>query len=198
MTTLTDRFPFRVAMGFEGGSGYSTSIAVVLGGAEKRNQNRSNSLGRWTATQQNKRQAITEELIAFYHAAGGRANDFPFRDWSDYRCAAGDGSVVLVSGATYQLYKQYVSGGVTRLRKIIRPVNSVVAGGGSYSVSSTTGLLTHLSGAAPAGWSGEFDVLCRFESDDALSQLQAVDKMGDGTILFTWGNIGITEVRLPS
>jgi uncharacterized protein (TIGR02217 family) len=194
MATLTERFPYRVALGFEGGSAYSTTIASLPSGKEKRNANRTTSMGRWVATQLHKREPVTQALIAFYHAAGGRINLFPFRDWSDYKVLAGDGSAVLISGATYQLRKQYVSGGITRYRNITRPINAVVAGGGVYSVNPSTGVLTVISGGPPTGWTGEFDCLCRFESDDVLQQITIVNRHGSGEHIYTWGDIAIREV----
>lgn len=194
MAILTERFPYRVALGFEGGSAYSTTIAVLPSGKEKRNANRANPMGRWVATQLHKLETETKALIDFYHAAGGRINLFPFRDWSDYKVASGAGNVVLISGDTYQMRKAYVMGGVTRYRNIIRPVNPVVTGGGTYSVNPSTGVVTRISGAVPTGWTGEFDCLCRFESDNVLQQITIVNRHGSGSHIYTWGDIAIVEV----
>jgi uncharacterized protein (TIGR02217 family) len=181
-------------MGFEGGSGYLTEIAQVPGGKEKRNAQRANSLGAWVATQLHKRHAPTQELIKYWHAAAGRANDFPFRDWTDYQVETGDGVFLALTASTYQLQKRYITGGVTRTRDIIRPLAGlVVTGSGTYSVSGSTGILTVTSGAAPTGWHGEFDLLCRFGTDDL--KVTIVDKRGNGEFIYTWGDISIEEVR---
>jgi uncharacterized protein (TIGR02217 family) len=195
MATLTIRFPYRVALGFEGGSAYSTTVAALPSGREKRNANRINSMGRWVATHMHKLEADTQALISFYHAAGGRINVFPFRDWSDYKVPAGAGNVVLVTGSTYQLRKAYTSGGVTRYRNITRPLNQVVSGGGTYSVDPDTGLLTLIAGSPPTGWTGEFDCLCRFEADNVLQQITIANRQGGGgSHIYTWGDIAIVEV----
>lgn len=193
MATLTERFPMCVAFGFEGGAGYKTSIAVNLGGKEKRNQDWSQSRGRWRATQLGKKEDVTEMLVKYFHAAAGRQNNFPFRDWIDYKVASSEGIVTLVSGTTYQLYKRYTIGGISRDRKIIRPVSAVIAGGGTYSsVNTSTGTFTHDSGAAPTGWAGQFDCLCRFDQDEL--NIEIVNRNGGGgELIFTWGNIGIVE-----
>jgi len=193
MATLTTRFTTRVASGFESKPGYSTSIGRLPSGKEKRNQNSANSLGRWVATPAEKDEATTRELIEYFHACAGRANSFPFKDFSDYQVTSGQGLVVLVSSGIYQLYKRVTVGGVTRDRKIVRPLSAVVAGGGTYSVSTTTGILTHSAGSAPTGWTGEFDNLCRFDSDEI--SITAIVRSGSG-YLYDWGGLGIQEVRL--
>lgn len=198
MTTLTERFPYRVALGFEGGSGYLTEIAQVPGGKQKRNSQRQNSLGRWRATQLTKRHNVTQELIKFFHAAGGSLNDFPYRDWTDFNVASGDGIFETIDATHFQLQKRYIKGGVTRTRDIIRPLSTItVVGTGNYSVSLTTGILTVNSGANPTGWYGQFDLLCIFGQDD-LAGMRIVDRHGPNAhegFLYTWGDISIEEVR---
>ncbi len=193
MATLTTRFPTGVASGFEARPGYSTSIGRVPSGKEKRNQNSANSLGRWVATPAEKTETITRALIEYFHACAGRANNFPFKDFSDYQVTSGQGLVVLITSGSYQLYKRVTVGGVTRDRKIVRPLSVVVGGGGTYSVSATTGILTHSAGSAPTGWTGEFDNLCRFDTDEL--NITMITRTGSGYI-YDWGQIGIQEDRL--
>ncbi len=193
MTTLTTRFPEKVAFGFSGGARYSTSIAVSGSGHEKRNQNWSQSRGRWTATHAGKNETDTQALVKHFHAAGGMLNNFPFKDPTDYQVVTAEGILTLVSSGIYQLYKRYSSGGVNRDYKVVRPVNAVAAGGGSYSISATTGLLTHSSGSAPTSWSGEFDRLCRYDSDELNIELV---NGAPGHRLYSWGNIAIVEDKV--
>lgn len=195
MATLSERFPMRVAFGFSGGARYSVGIAVTLGGREKRNQNWSMSRGRWVATQNAKKEVETQILVHYFHAAGGRENNFPFRDWIDFQVSSAQGVVELISGNDYQLQKRYTRGGVTRDRDIFRPVNASISGGGSYTVNTSTGVVTRNSGAAPTGWSGQFDCLCRFDTDD-LQDIEVVGKGPDGEFIYTWGGIAIVETRL--
>lgn len=194
MPTLTERFPLKVAFGFTGGARYSTSLSVNLAGGEKGNQNWTQTRGRWVATQQAKNEEDTEALVEYFHAAAGRANPFPFRDWTDYKVVSADGRVRSLGGGLYQLVRRYTRGGISRDRDIYLPVNAAVAGGGSYSVNTSTGVVTHNSGAAPTGWAGQFDCLCRFDDDEM--NIEVINKRPDGILLFTWGGIRIVEKRL--
>lgn len=193
MTTLTTRFPMRVAFGFTGGARYNTGISINLGGDEQANQNWTQSRGRWVATQQAKREEPTQTLVKLFHAAAGRKNYFPFRDWTDYRVASSEGVLLALGGGLYQLQKRYTFGGVNRDRDIYLPVSATVAGGGTYAVNTSTGVVTHSAGNAPTGWSGQFDCLCRFDSDDLnVTTIGANQEHG---VLYTWGGIEIVEVR---
>lgn len=188
------RFPDAISYGAQGGPGWSTTISAVASGYEARNQN-------WTAARHHydvshvvhahdggKRAA----LIAFFHAAKGRANAFRFKDFADFAAASGEGVVVELTATTFQLYKRYTSGAATYDRIIQKPIAATVAlsGGGSYTLDATTGIVTVTSGADPTGWTGEFDVPCRFDIDQLMISIES-----RGLIGHTSG-IPIVEVRL--
>lgn len=114
------------------------------------------------------------EFIALFHAAGGSHETFRFRHWADYQrvdepIATGDGSTT-----SFQLYRVYTMGAITRRRKITRPVAGTVTAkvngvGASITVDNDTGIITFA--VAPANGAAitasfEFDVPVRFEDDE--------------------------------
>ncbi|MDR3425297.1 MAG: DUF2460 domain-containing protein [Alphaproteobacteria bacterium] len=177
--------PLRVGFGSKGGPNFSTEVVVIDSGYERRNQNWAQARRVFDAKTGVRSSADAAALLNFFHARAGRARGFRLKDWSDYSSAAdnlsaptfsdqtiatGDGTTV-----TFQLVKNYSSGGVTHTRIIAKPVSgSVVIGlGGAalttgWSVDPTTGLITFAT--APA--SGQmitagflFDVPARFDTD---------------------------------
>lgn len=193
-------FPKRVAFGFSGGAGYNTSRGVLPSGWDKRNIDREDGLGKWVASQNGKSEAATAELIAFKRVLKGRGHAFRFPDWTDYKVTASDanGAVQLISGNDYQMYKLYdVGGALTELRIIQKPRGGtvVVLGGGTYTIDYTTGIITRVSGAAPTGWTGEFDVPCIFGDDDQNISIVG-KKPGSGEFIYSWGNISVEEIPL--
>lgn len=195
MSYSTLRFPELVAFGFAGGPGFNTRVAASISGFEQRQQNWSASRGRWRATHRHKGQAATEALLAYFQAMNGRTHGFPFKDYTDYSASASTGVVALISGDTYQMKKRYTAGGLTMDRPIKKPISATVSisGGGSYSLDAATGIITRNSGAAPTGWTGQFDVPCRFNADEM--QIEIVERKPSGEYIYTWGDIEIVEIR---
>jgi len=171
------RFPEAISYGAKGGPAWSTTISAVASGDEARNQN-------WSAARHHYDVAHVVHaddggrraaLIAFFHACKGRANAFRFKDYADYTVASGEGVVVELTATTFQLYKRYTSGASTYDRIIQKPIAATVAlsGGGSYTLDATTGIVTVVSGADPTGWTGEFDVPCRFDIDQLTLSIES-------------------------
>jgi len=179
------RFPGCPSFGFTTEPMYSVTIIERSSGIESRNRNWSRPLSRFTATVGPRVQAEIQEVLEFYHAVGGRAYGFRFKDAADYlSCRVGetptavDQSLVLdatQSPDAYQLTKSYVAGSNTQLREIFKPVQGtiLIADGGTtkventhYTIDYATGLVTFLY--TPSGtltWGGEFDVPVRFDSE---------------------------------
>lgn len=196
MAYIATRFPELIAFGFSGGPAFRTRIAATRSGKEQRNQGLSASLGRWTATHKHKGQTATEALIAYFQVANGRTNTFRFKDYADFAAAGSAGIVTLISGDTYQMKKRYTVGASSQDRPIYKPIAATVSisGGGSYSLAAETGIITRNSGAAPTGWTGQFDAHCRFDSDEM--QIEIVERKAGGEYIYTWGDIAIVEVPL--
>lgn len=195
MSFLEDpRFPDDVAYGFTGGPLFNTNVVPTRSGFEQRIGRWGAALGRWTATHRNKSQAQTDLLIAFFRAVNGRAHGFRFKDWADFLADNSSGILTLISAGSYQLKKRYTAGVLTHDRTIAKPVSGTItiAGGGTYTLDSTTGIVTHSAGPAPTSWAGQFDVPARFDSDEL--QVTAVTRSNG--LLFTWENAEIVEIRV--
>lgn len=193
MTFVATRMQDDVALGFEGGPEDSVAIAIAGGGAETRNAMRSQFMREWTASFNGKTKAQSLALLDLWHAVGGRLYGFLFKDWLDFEASGSAGTVTLISGDTYQMRKAYVFGALTHSRIIYKPLSGTVAvsGGGSYTVSYTTGVITRNSGAVPTGWTGQFDVPVRFNM--AKPNITALTKD-----FFSWQGCAIREIGLES
>jgi uncharacterized protein (TIGR02217 family) len=179
MTFLEDRFPRPPKLGYVSIPRYDVEITTDSAGGEERNRNWSRPLHEYSFTCAALDIDIGE-IIEFYHAVGGRAYGFRFRDWNDYlSCRLGqtptatDQPAVALTATTFQLVKDYTRGALTQRREIRKPVAGtiLVAAGGvpqpsGWTLSASTGVITF--DEAPSGavtWGGEFDVPVRFDSD---------------------------------
>ena len=177
-------FPLAIALNSVAGPEFSTDVTETAGGWEKRNQNWGGARLRYNVASGVRDRADYEVLLAFFYGRAGRANGFRFRDWSDNKSCAltatpahtdqllgtGDGA-----NQFFQLRKSYVSGPVTYVRKITRPVAGTVKVGlgginqsGGWTVNAATGLITFAvppgnGVAVTAGY--QFDVPARFDID---------------------------------
>ena len=117
--------------------------------------------------------AVIDEFMRLYIAAGGAAETFLFTPWHDYQ---GSGEAAEeITGTTFQLFKNYTRGGVTRKRKITRPqedtVTIYVDGVEQLSgvtINYDTGVVTFDSTKTglPVTADFSFDVLVRFMDDE--------------------------------
>lgn len=189
------RFPQDISYDAVGGPRWDTTVIELSSGHESRNQRWSHARCRYDVAHAVRTQVKLDALLHFFHTVRGRTHGFRFKDWSDFQVTSAQGVLTFISGSSYQLYKRYTSGAQTYDRKIQKPVTGSVSvlGGGSYSVDSTTGIVTHNSGGAPTGWTGEFDVPCRFDTDVMAAAI--VSRSGAG-LLYSWDQIGLVEIRI--
>ena len=129
-------------------------------------------------------EATMEAFRDLFYAAGGMAEAFLFRDWSDYAgedqlIGTGDGSTT-----TFQLIKNYTRGAVTRQRKITRLiadtaviyVNGVEQMSG-VTVNEDTGLVTFsLAPGSGAEVTADFQFLLPVRFDDDSLQLLSLSR----------------------
>lgn len=180
------QFPPSISFGSSGGPGFSTAIITTDSGAEQRVARWSQSRRKYDVSKGVKSQQDLSDLITFYIARQGPAFGFRFKDWSDYNTTT-SGSYPQDGGQTnldvnigvgngtktqFQLLKNYSSGGITRVRKIVKPVAGTVKVAlasvnqtAGWTVDTTTGLLTFMTAPAAgvvvqAGF--EFDTQVRF------------------------------------
>lgn len=190
----TPRFPDAISYGAEGGATFLTDVVIVNSGAEYRNQVRSLELGRWDVSHAARLPAAYRPLAAFFRVAAGRANGFRFKDWTDFEVGSGEGVFTLLTATTFQMHKRYTAGAATYDRRIQKPVSGTVTvtGGTTPTVDYATGIVTVAAGT-PTSWTGEFDVPCRFDTDEMRAITR--DRAGDDLII-GWNAIPIVEIRL--
>ena len=188
----TPRFPEGLSAGSKFGPGYSTSRAQNLAGIRAVNQNWTMPLYEGDVGYAVINQASLNDLLAFFHGVAGSFSGFRFKDWNDYTVTGTQGTLVQLTGSTWQMYKTYTFGALTKARKITKPVaGAVVLGSGIYSVNTVTGVITSTGSPtlAPTGWTGEFDTPVEFLSDKMLPPWINFE-------LYSWESIPIKELRL--
>jgi len=215
------RFPEFISYGSSGGPSYSTDVITVKSGYETRNSNWIQSRSNYDAAFGIKVQKDIDTIVNFFHAMKGKANEFRFKDWGDYKsCPLDDTPSAIdqfigigdstdgIDGVTdFQIIKSYTSGRTTE-REIYKPVvDSLVVAvegigsveGTDYDIDYTTGIISFKSGSVPlldrgdgqpetitAGY--EFDVPCRFDSDQLTINFEAY--------LVGSASIPVIEVRI--
>jgi uncharacterized protein (TIGR02217 family) len=215
MTTFNEvQFPPSISQGAQGGMGFNTSIISLSSGDEHRNINWIRSRGKWDVKHGLKTQEQIEELIDFFAGCWGRAYGFRFKDWLDYRVprwtnTPGDLFALPVffttngTTTTFQLTKVYSIGGVANYTRNIQkpcPNTLQLLNNGTqifsptdWTVDTTTGIVT-LSAAIAAtsghqiGGSCEFDVPCRFDTDDMQATITTTE-------IYSWDAIPVVEIR---
>ena len=86
------RFPARISLGATGGPERRTEIVVLGSGAEERNSRWADSKRSWNAGYGIKRADDLHAVIAFFEERRGRFHGFRFKDWSDYKSCAPEGT----------------------------------------------------------------------------------------------------------
>jgi uncharacterized protein (TIGR02217 family) len=181
-------FPLDIALKSAGGPQRRTDVVVLGSGAEKRNARWAHSRRRYDAGYGVKTYDSLSQVIAFFEERRGRLYGFRWRDRLDNSSAAPDAAVsasdqAIGTGngatATFELSKTYGSVYSPYQRPIAKPVTgsvrvavggTEVAVGTAFTVDSTTGVVTFLSGHLPASGAAVtagflFDVPVRFDTD---------------------------------
>ena len=159
----TPRFPDEVAAWMQGGEEYLTDIVMVNSGSEQRNSIWAVPLRRYSLSNGMRTIANAQATKAFFRAVGGRANGFRVKDVFDYTADHTTGVLGTGIGTglpTYQLKKNYISGSVTSVGNIIKPVAGTTeikrggvvvtfgSGAGQWALDTTTGIATVVADAS--------------------------------------------------
>lgn len=179
-------FPGCPTFGFAVQPQYNVRIIEREGGYERRDRRWSRPLVLFTTVPTgDQSEEDIGEILAFWHAMGGRATAFRFKDWTDYRSAplgtditALDQPIAYTAGSPggYQLTKEYTVGNATQVREIYKPkgdtirvanASGIEQASSSFTIDEATGLLSINGGFAgiPTTWGGEFYVKVRFDSE---------------------------------
>lgn len=198
---IDERLPVEIEAGAKAKPSYSTDVITTDGGWEVTNS-------RWNypkfqfefnvepGTRIDDEYDVLDQFLEMFHACGGSGGRFRFHYWRDKPArdqllGQGDGST-----KTFQLYRTYTRGAVTRQRKITRPiVGSVTAKiGGIVTIAAidySTGLITFtVAPALGALITADFDndIPVRF-ADDELEMIGLTDQLDQPV------NIVLLEVR---
>jgi uncharacterized protein (TIGR02217 family) len=181
-------FPLDIALKSASGPERKTEIVALGSGAEERNARWAHSRRRYDAGYGVKTFVALSAVVAFFEERRGRLHGFRWRDRLDHSSATGGSSVTPldqaigpVGGTTgaYQLAKTYGATYAPYRRPIAKPVAGSVRVavngteqtlGSAFSIDTTTGIVTFLSGHVPAGGASVtagflFDVPVRFDTD---------------------------------
>lgn len=188
--------------GADGGHAWNTTVVATAGGAVHTNQNWQDWLGRWQLGNRNIDKTQLDTLRGFHAGRRGRAHSFRFRDWNDWLATD---ELLTVVGATTPLVKTYEPDGpnpyVRSIRLPLASTITITRNGLAYTeftVNDTTGLITW-AGAAPNGvirWSGEFDVLVRFDVELVPAVFLAYEERDDSPLaIYQMGSVNVVEER---
>lgn len=181
-------FPLDIALKSAGGPQRRTDVVTLGSGAEERNARWAHSRRRYDAGYGVKTYDALSQVIAFFEERRGRLYGFRWRDRLDHSSAAPDAAVratdqAIGTGngatATFALAKTYGSLYSPYRRPIAKPVagsvrvavgGTEVAAGTAFTVDTTNGVVTFLSGHIPASGAAVtagflFDVPVRFDTD---------------------------------
>lgn len=179
-------FPTCPTYGFTVQPQYLVKLAMQEGGFEKVTRRWPRPLNVFTAVPIGPRdEEDTQAILYFWHAMGGRARTFVFKDYTDFKSCpvqqdedVTDQPLMVTtlpdSSIAYQMRKLYKVGLLTQVREITNPVGETiqVANGtgdvqDDYTLDEDTGLLVPGGGfdGVPSTWGGEFNVPVRFDSE---------------------------------
>lgn len=179
MTFRNTRFPTGIRYGAVAGPEFRTRIARARSGKTQRNSEWSYPLRRFNVERALKTDTLKDALLAFFMNMNGGADTFRLKDPTDYTVSSGEGVFTSLGGGTYQMWKRYTSGSLTKDIPIYLPVSGTISinsgaliQGTHYTIDYTTpsGVVTLIGSptpSAPTSWTGQYDVHVRFE-DDAL------------------------------
>lgn len=154
MAFYETRFPTDISYGSQGGPRWKTDVIVYDNGYEQSNQRWANCRNEYDVSYGIKQQSDLEALIEFFNEMRGRAHQFRYKDYLDYKVT--DEALVPNGTPTVQLIKTYGNGYNNYVKDIIKPVSGSVTlkrNGSDFStftLDDTTGILTltHISQAA--------------------------------------------------
>ena len=206
------RLPTGIKYGAIAGPTFSTRRARVRSGRTQRNAQWEFPLRRFQVERALKTAALRRSLFAMFYNVNGDLDTWRLKDWSDYQVLSGEGVFRALGSGRFQLEKRYSIGSVgevspnvtyTKDIDILLPVEGTLVIDGltegthwTTDYSTPSGIITAIGSPTPSfsSWTGEYDVLSRFENDELM--LQVEDKVEDDALYFETQSITITEERL--
>ena len=193
MAFIDIQFPKRISFNSVGGPGFAVDVIVTGGGQEYRNQTNELERSEYEVDHAARLPDIWKPLQAFFRVMAGRANSFRLHDPTDYSATAAEGVFAMIDATHFQMRKKYLFGAQIAYRTITKPITpSVTVGGIVASIDYSTGIVTMTSGT-PTTWSGEFDVHCRFDTNQMRHITK--NKTPNGEFIVGWDSIPIVELK---
>lgn len=190
------QMPTGISRGATGGPVFSSVVVSSASGNEQRIAQWSQGRRKWDVSHALRNNTQRDELIDFFTARRGMFEGFRFKDWSDFRILPANSSDAdMITTTTFQLVKRYISGGVTILRKITKPVDGTLRiWDGSteittgWIINNSTGVITFDDAPdyLPSA-SFEFDVPARFNTDE-------MNWSQEETTFGSWNSVPIIEI----
>lgn len=205
MAFLNAPFPERIAFGAERTVEWATALDQNSGGYAHSNQNWSQARHSFDVSLSVRVASDFELVNAHFHEVRARSYAFPFKDYLDFTVTAADGVGVLISGAIYQLSKNYGTSN-PYTRRITRPVSgtctfyrtrSAVQSVITPTVDYDTGQITvsgHVFGDTYQ-WAGEFRVPVRYETNTLPAAIINKEPGADGELFVRVDGIVVREER---
>jgi len=194
------RFPDDISYGSSGGPGFNTDVITVNSGYETRNQNWVQSRSKYDAAFGIRTEPQLSELVTYFQSMAGKLHSFRYKDWGDFMScdltsvpAQNDQLIGSGNGTnkTFQIIKNYITGSMTRVREISKPIsgtvlvevnNILLTETVDYDINYSTGVVT--LDVAPLLDRGdgnpeevkcgyEYDVPCRFDTDELNISFEA-------------------------
>lgn len=207
MQTISAVFPPRLAFGVRADPMWSTIVTTSVSGHEGTVLNWEHARHTYDVSFAIRTVSDYKDIRSHFHQARGRGKAFLLLDPLDHDATQTEGTTQ-VAGDGYQLTKTYGSGGDAYVRKITRPRSGTLtvyrtrAGvttdvTSSCTVSYTTGTFT-VSGHAGGDvytWSGDFYVLCRYDTDQLPAAVINKGAGQNGELFVSCSGIPVVEVR---
>ena len=197
MTFKNARFPTGIRLGATAKRAFNTSIAMAqLSGRSQRDSRRSSPLRSFRVERALHTDALQREFIAFHSVMNGPGDTFRIKDFSDYTAAGVEGVFTDLGNNQFQMWKRHTVAGVALIGSpltpqtytkdilVLLPVEGTVVIPGftettHYTIDYTTpsGIVTIVGspGDTPSSWTGEYDVLVRFENDELMYSADTPD-----------------------
>lgn len=192
------------------GPGFKTDIIRTLSGNEQRISNWSAALVKFDIGHRVRTLDEYANLLDFFYVMNGMAHTFPVKDHTDYKSSQSMNDALTPTDVTlgtgdasetvFTIKKTYTLGANTYNRTNILPVSATVRPAidgteqmSGFTVQRSAGTVTFSSPpgnglSVTAGF--EFDVPCRFDTDDMEGIWRAIS-------VRAWPDIPLVEVRGP-
>lgn len=198
--------PEWISFGAQGGPDWSpVAIEPKESGDEMREVVKSAALGKWTIAYNARQRGHWETFQDLFYVMGSVRDSLRFHDMLDDACPASQAYLRAIDSTHWQMVKRRSvrafrsATTYTYDQDIILPVDTTVSGGGSYTVSNSTGIVTKTGGDDPTGFTcRRFHKLIRFDVEHLVQTVDTREQSADADFIVTYAGITIIEIPLTS